>query len=48
MWEVIEPVKGTPANISWIVDGLKNGSLIWVTDVSYNGKRPRIYAEWGG
>jgi hypothetical protein len=31
MWEVIKPVKETLVDISWMVDGLKNGSLIWVT-----------------
>jgi hypothetical protein len=40
MWEVIE-VKGTPADISWILDGLKNGSLIWVTDRSYDRKKAK-------
>ncbi len=41
MWEVIKPVKGTLADISWIVDGLKNESLIWVTDRSYNRKKAK-------
>ena len=41
MWEVIEPVKETPVDISWMVDGLKNGSLIWVTDGSYDRKKAK-------
>ncbi len=39
MWEVIEPGKDTPAGISWIVEGLREGSLIWTTDGSYDQKR---------
>ncbi len=41
MWEVIEPVKETLVDISWMVDGLKNGSLIWVTNGSYNQKKAK-------
>jgi hypothetical protein len=39
MWEVIEPGRDTPADVSWIVDGLRNGSLIWTTDGSYDRKK---------
>lgn len=39
MWEVIEPGKDTPDGVMWIVDGLRNGSLIWATDGSYNRKK---------
>ena len=39
MWEVIEPGTDTPEDVSWIVDGLRNGSLIWTTDGSYDRKR---------
>ena len=39
MWEVIEPGKDTPADVPWIVDGLRNGSLIWTTDRSYDRKK---------
>ncbi len=39
MWEVIEPGKDTPVNVSWIVEGLREGSLIWTTNGSYDQKR---------
>ena len=39
MWELIEPGKNTPAGVQWIVDGLRNGSLIWTTDGSYDRKQ---------
>jgi len=39
MWEVIEPGKDTLADVSWIVNGLHNGSLIWTTDGSYDRKK---------
>ncbi len=39
MWEKIEPGKDTPADLLWIVDSLRNGSLIWATDGSYDQKK---------
>ena len=39
MWEVIEPGKDTPADVSWIVEGLQEGSLIWTTAGLYDQKR---------
>ena len=39
MWELIEPGKDTPTGVQWIVDGLRNGSLIWTTDGSYDRKK---------
>ena len=39
MWEVIKPGKDTPADVSWIVNGLRNGALIWTTDGSYDRKK---------
>ena len=39
MWEVIEPDKDTPKDVSWIVEGLRGGSLIWTTDGLYDRKR---------
>jgi hypothetical protein len=39
MWEVIKLGKDTPDGKMWIVDGLRNGSLIWATDGSYDCKR---------
>jgi hypothetical protein len=39
MCKVIKPGKNTPADVPWIVDGLRNGSLIWTTDGSYDQKK---------
>ena len=39
MWEGVEPGNGSPSDMSWITYGLTLGSLIWVTDGSYNRKR---------
>ena len=39
MWEDVEPGNDSPSDMSWIADGLTLGSLIWVTDGSYNRKR---------
>jgi hypothetical protein len=39
MWEVIEPGKDTPKYVSWIVQGLRDRSLIWTTDGSCDRKR---------
>jgi hypothetical protein len=39
MMEVIKPGKDTLEDVSWIVNGLRNGSLIWTTDGSYNRKK---------
>jgi hypothetical protein len=36
MWEVIEPGNDTPVEVSWIAEGLQEGSLIWTTDGSYD------------
>ena len=39
MWEVIERGKDTLTGEMWIVDGLRNDSLIWATDGSYDQKK---------
>ncbi len=36
MWEVIKPGKDTPVDISWIVEGLREGLLLCLTDGSYD------------
>ena len=38
-WEVMEPGKDTPADIQWIVEGLRNRTAIWATDGSYDQKK---------
>ena len=39
MWKGVEPGNCSPSDMSWIADGLTLGSLIWVTDGSYDRKR---------
>ena len=39
MWDEIDPGKDTPDGVQWIADGLRNGSLIWATDGSYDRKK---------
>jgi hypothetical protein len=39
MWEDINNSQATKADISWIAEGLKAGSLIWAMDGSYDRKQ---------
>ena len=39
MWEGVEPGKDLPRDMLCVADGLTNGSLIWVTDGSYDRKK---------
>jgi hypothetical protein len=39
MWDKIKYGKDTLADISWVVNGTNNGSLIWATDGSYDQKK---------
>jgi hypothetical protein len=39
MWEGIEAGKDLPYNMSWVVEGMANNSLVWVTGGSYNRKK---------
>jgi hypothetical protein len=39
MWEGIETGQGLPYDMSWVAEGMKNHTLIWVTDGSYNRKK---------
>jgi hypothetical protein len=39
MWEGIEAGKGLPYNMSWVAEGMKNNTLLWVTDGSYDRKK---------
>ncbi len=41
MWEGMEAGKDSPDNISWIADGLKDSSLVWVMDGSYDRKKAK-------
>ncbi len=39
MWEGIEASKGLPYDMSWVAEGMKNNTLLWVTDGSYDRKK---------
>jgi hypothetical protein len=39
MWEGIEAGQGSPYDMTWVAEGMKNHTLIWVTDGSYNRKK---------
>ena len=39
MWEGIEASQELPYDMSWVAEGMKNHTLIWVVDGSYNRKK---------
>jgi hypothetical protein len=39
MWESIEESQQTKHNLTWLVEGMKSNTLIWVTDGLYDRKR---------
>jgi hypothetical protein len=39
MWEGIEDSQDTKRDLSWLVQGMRSNSLLWVTDGSYDRKR---------
>ena len=39
MWDKIESGKDTPADVLWIADSLRKGTLVWATDGSYDRKK---------
>jgi hypothetical protein len=36
MWEGIEACQGLPYDMIWVAEGMKNYTLIWVADSSYD------------
>jgi hypothetical protein len=38
MWEGIEDDQATKSNLSWLVQGMKSNTLLWVTDGPYDRK----------
>jgi hypothetical protein len=47
MWEGIEEGQVTKSKLSWLVQGMKSNSLLWVTDGSYDRKRASIISGVG-
>ena len=39
MWEGIDDSQSTKHDLAWAVEGMKNNTLIWVTDGSYDKDR---------
>jgi hypothetical protein len=39
MWEGINKSQSTKHNLTWMEEGMKSNTLIWVTDGSYDRKR---------
>jgi len=48
MWESIDKSQQTKHNLTWLVEGMKSNTLIWVTDGSYNQKRAADLYESAG
>ncbi len=38
MWEGINENQPTKYDLTWLVDGMKSNTLVWVTDGSYDRK----------
>jgi hypothetical protein len=47
MWEGIEDSQSTKHDLSWLIQGMTLGSLIWVTDGSYDRKRAPVISGVG-
>jgi hypothetical protein len=47
MWEGIDEDKTTKENVTWIAEGMRNNTLIWVTDGSYNRKKAKEFSGAG-
>ena len=39
MWENIDFTQTTTQDLQWIAEGMKNNTLVWTTDGSYNRKK---------
>ncbi len=48
MWEGINAGTHSKDNLTWIVEGMTNGTLIWTTDGSYNRKKAANLSGMGG
>ena len=42
MWEGIEDGQATKHGLSWLVQGMKSNTLLWVTDGAYDRKRTPV------
>jgi hypothetical protein len=39
MWEGIDEAQPTKRDLTWLVEGMKSNTLVWVTDGSYDWKK---------
>ena len=47
MWEGIDKDQTTKDNVTWIAEGMRNNTLIWVTDGSYDRKKAKELSRAG-
>jgi hypothetical protein len=47
MWEGIEDGQATKSGLSWLVQGMKSNTLLWVTDGSYDRKHAPVLSRVG-
>ena len=47
MWEGIEDSQRTKHDLTWLIQGMRTGSLTWVTDGSYDRKRAPVISGVG-
>ncbi len=47
MWDGIEDSQDTKQDLSWLIEGMKTGLLLWVTDGSYD-RKPQLSVELDG
>ncbi len=47
MWESIDKSQQAKHNLTWLVEGMKSNTLLWVTDRT-TGKGQQIYAVSAG
>jgi hypothetical protein len=47
MWEGIDAAQTTKRDLTWLVEGMKSNTLVWVTDGLYNQKKgSRLEQSW--
>jgi hypothetical protein len=47
MWDKIGDGQATKSNLTWLVQGMKSNTLVWVTDGSYDRKRAPLLSGVG-
>ncbi len=47
MWDGIEDSQDTKQDLSWLIESMKTGLLLWVTDGSYDRKCAAVISGVG-